>query len=61
MQMGNDVVVSVQAVMKETVSAQALLSDIDRVEIELKQQFPVVRWSFFEPDREAEAGAAAPV
>jgi hypothetical protein len=31
------------------------------VEIELKQQFPVVRWSFFEPDREAEPGAAAPV
>lgn len=61
MQMGNDVVVSVQAVMKETVSAQALLSDIDRVETELKQQFPVVRWSFFEPDREGQPGAAAPV
>jgi len=50
MQHGNEVVLSVQAVMCEKADAGALLADIERVEDELKAAFPAVRWTFFEPD-----------
>lgn len=50
LQQGNDVVVSVQAVMRETQDVRALLDDINRVEDELKVAYPAVRWTFFEPD-----------
>jgi len=50
LQQGNDVVVSVQAQMREAATARALLEDINRVEDELKAAWPVVRWTFFEPD-----------
>ncbi|GGD38878.1 cation diffusion facilitator family transporter [Pseudoxanthomonas indica] len=50
LQQGNDVVVSVQAVMRETQDVRVLLDDINRVEDELKVAYPAVRWTFFEPD-----------
>ena len=50
LQLGNDVMVSVQAQMHETGSAAALVERINAVERELKREFPEVRWSFFEPD-----------
>lgn len=50
LQLGNDVVVSVQANMKQVDQVSALLEDISKVERDLKAQFPVVRWSFFEPE-----------
>lgn len=50
LQLGNDVMVSVQASMKQDVQVHALLDDITRIERALKQRFPVVRWSFFEPE-----------
>lgn len=50
MQHGNEVVLSVQAVMCEKADAGVLLADIERVEDELKAAFPSVRWTFFEPD-----------
>lgn len=50
LQQGNDVVVSVQAVMRETQNVRTLLDDINRVEDEMKVVFPAVRWTFFEPD-----------
>lgn len=50
LQQGNDVVVSVQAVMRETEQVRTLLDDINRVEDEMKVAFPAVRWTFFEPD-----------
>lgn len=50
LQLGNDVMVSVQASMKQGEQVGALLEDISRVERDLKAQFPVVRWSFFEPE-----------
>lgn len=50
MQHGVEVVLSVQAVMREKSDAQKLLVDIERVEDELKATFPKVRWTFFEPD-----------
>ena len=51
--MGNDVLVSVQAEMREEQSARALAMQINDVERALKREFPAVRWSFFEPDIKA--------
>lgn len=50
LQLGNDVMVSVQAHMREAASAKVLIEDIDTVEVAMKQAFPEVLWSFFEPD-----------
>lgn len=50
LQLGNDVLVSVQAEMREEQSAKALALQINEVERALKREFPEIRWSFFEPD-----------
>lgn len=50
LQQGDEVLLSVKAKLGETSSVPALLGSINRVEAELKKAFPVVRWSFFEPD-----------
>ena len=50
LQLGNDVMVSVQAEMREEQSARSLALQINDVERALKREFPEVRWSFFEPD-----------
>ena len=43
-------VVAVKARMRERVDAEAMIADVNRVEVELKRAFPDIRWSFFEPD-----------
>ncbi|HVR81414.1 MAG TPA: cation diffusion facilitator family transporter [Luteimonas sp.] len=53
LQMGNDVLVSVQAEMREEQSAKALALQINEVERAIKREFPEIRWSFFEPDVKA--------
>ncbi len=50
LQLGNDVMVSVQAQMTEEQNARALVEQINLVERDMKQAFPEVIWSFFEPD-----------
>jgi cation diffusion facilitator family transporter len=50
LQLGNDVMVSIQAEMHEAESAVALVTRINEIERALKLEFPEVRWSFFEPD-----------
>ncbi|HEY5613896.1 MAG TPA: cation efflux family transporter, partial [Lysobacter sp.] len=50
LQLGNDVMVSVQAQMREAANAQVLIGEINTVEVAMKQAFPEVLWSFFEPD-----------
>ncbi len=50
LQLGNEVMLSVQAEMQENQSAIALVHQINDVERAIKQEFPEVRWSFFEPD-----------
>jgi len=50
LQLGNEVMVSVQAHMREQDSARTLVDQINTVEVAMKQAFPEVRWSFFEPD-----------
>ena len=53
LQLGNDVMVSVQASLKQSADVGVLLAEIDAMEQALKRQFPVVRWSFFEPEAAA--------
>jgi cation diffusion facilitator family transporter len=50
LQLGNEAMVSVQAEMREELSARELVMQINRVERAFKGRFPEVRWSFFEPD-----------
>jgi cation diffusion facilitator family transporter len=52
LQLGNDVMVAVKAKMTRTDSAESLIKAVNRCEVELKQAFPQVLWSFFEPDSE---------
>ncbi|HZX76533.1 cation diffusion facilitator family transporter [Lysobacter sp.] len=51
LQLGNEVLVSVQAQMREEHGVIGLIDQINAVERALKQSFPEVKWSFFEPDR----------
>jgi cation diffusion facilitator family transporter len=50
LQLGNDVRVSVKVQMATAATVPALIASINRVEKEFRQQYPQVRWSFFEPD-----------
>ena len=54
LQLGTDALVSVHAQMREGQDAQLLAAEIDNVERDLKAAFPEVRFSFFEPDIEAD-------
>ena len=58
LQLGSEVMVSVQARMRESTDVRALLDAIDEVERGLKREFPEVRWSFFEPEQSAVADPA---
>lgn len=51
LQLGLELMVSVKAHMRETDAASRLITDINRVERELRGAFPRIRWIFFEPDR----------
>ncbi|ROU05265.1 cation diffusion facilitator family transporter [Lysobacter enzymogenes] len=55
LQLGNEVMVSVQAQMREEHSVAGLTEQINAVERAMKQAFPEVRWSFFEPDHKPAA------
>ena len=50
MQMGVDIMVAVQAEMDFTLRGDELVKQINDVEAGLKEQFPDIRWVFFEPD-----------
>jgi cation diffusion facilitator family transporter len=50
LQQGNDVLVSIHARMHQVRDGETMLREINQVERALKEQFPVVRWSFFEPE-----------
>lgn len=53
LQLGNEVMVSVQAQMHERRDVETLVDQINGIERAMKQSFPEVRWSFFEPDCKA--------
>ncbi|CAN5258503.1 cation diffusion facilitator family transporter [soil metagenome] len=51
LQLGNDIMVAVQAEMADASAPTAdMVQQINRVEAGLRQEFPEVKWSFFEPD-----------
>ena len=50
MQMGEQVMVAVQAEMDFTQRSDALIKQINEIEAGLKKEFPQVQWIFFEPD-----------
>jgi cation diffusion facilitator family transporter len=50
LQLGPDVMLSTKAKMRGQMSDLQLIEAINRVEAGVKQNFPDVRWSFFEPD-----------
>lgn len=56
LQMGTDVVVSAHVQMRGDVLLSTQVEAIDAVERKLKQRYPEVRWSFFEP--QVDAGSA---
>lgn len=58
LQMGTEALVSVQAVMTEQHDAVVLTRQITTVERAMKEQFPEVRWSFFEPENKAYADSS---
>ncbi len=49
-QLGQDVMVAVKAEMEECASQREMIKAINRCERLLKETFPQVVWSFFEPD-----------
>jgi cation diffusion facilitator family transporter len=49
-QLGQDVMVAVKAEMDECASPREMIEAINRCEKRLKEAFPLVVWSFFEPD-----------
>jgi cation diffusion facilitator family transporter len=52
LQLGPDVMLSIKAKMRGETTSTQLIEAINRVEAGVKQKFPEVRWSFFEPDIE---------
>jgi divalent metal cation (Fe/Co/Zn/Cd) transporter len=50
LQLGDKVMLSVQARMREERDAGEMLRQITAVERAVKAAFPEVRWSFFEPE-----------
>lgn len=50
LQLGADAMVAVKAKMDPALSANDMIAAINRIEAEMKKQFPYVKWSFFEPD-----------
>jgi len=50
LQLGHDVMVAVKAEMIEFPNQHEMIKAINRCEQRLKQAFPQICWSFFEPD-----------
>ncbi len=50
LQMGSDVMVAIKAEMQEVASATELIDSINATEKLFREQFPEVKWLFFEPD-----------
>jgi cation diffusion facilitator family transporter len=50
LQMGPYIMVAVKAKMKECTSCALQIEAINACEADLKEKFPSIRWSFFEPD-----------
>lgn len=49
-QLGDRIMVAVKVKMTDTNSSNQLIENINRCEVALKENFPDIQWSFFEPD-----------
>lgn len=50
LQLGPDIMVATKAKMRGDLSGREQVEAINRVEVAMKEKFPDIRWSFFEPD-----------
>ena len=50
LQMGPDAMIAIKARMRETGSESGMIKSINQVERDFRQEFPVTKWLFFEPD-----------
>ena len=50
LQLGDTVMVSIKALMRERTSAEALVHGINECEKAMRAEFPQIQWLFFEPD-----------
>ncbi|MFT3789485.1 MAG: cation diffusion facilitator family transporter [Rudaea sp.] len=50
LQLGGEIMVAVKAQMRGNLSDRGVVEAINAVEAAMKQRFPEIRWSFFEPD-----------
>ena len=50
LQLGSDVMVAVKAEMQDFQNQREMIEAINRCEHRLKESFPQIVWSFFEPD-----------
>ncbi|MEO7064829.1 MAG: cation diffusion facilitator family transporter [Dokdonella sp.] len=50
LQLGNDVMVAIKAEMSRDLSTRGVVDAINAVEHAMREAFPQIRWSFFEPD-----------
>jgi cation diffusion facilitator family transporter len=57
LQLGTEMMVSVHAEMRDAGSQRQMIDAINEIEAGMKERFPTVRWSFFEPEMEGTGGA----
>jgi len=50
LQLGSEIMIAVKAQMRGNLSDRGVVEAINAVEAAMKQRFPEIRWSFFEPD-----------
>ncbi len=50
LQLGHQIMVAVKVKMENSSSIPQLISNINKCEAELKSEFPIIKWCFFEPD-----------
>ncbi|MCC8362101.1 cation diffusion facilitator family transporter [Lysobacter sp. A6] len=56
LQLGTEMMVSVHAEMRDTGTPREMIDGINEIETGMKERFPTVRWSFFEPEMEGTGG-----
>ena len=50
LQLGPEIMVSVKVGMDPELRAADLITQINKIEVEMRQKFPEIKWLFFEPD-----------
>ena len=53
LQLGPEIMVSVKVGMDPDLRAADMIEQINKIEVEMRQKFPEIKWLFFEPDLHA--------